>query len=93
MNTFIHEVPTKYGAPMGRCTGPEYLDTDSGKIYLHKVLLDNGGYDRGGAYWGIGQPLWETMDQDGNGFIFRAYNRDKAKQHILNMFPEARFYK
>ena len=93
MNTFITPVSGKYGAPMGRFTGPEYLDTDAGKIYLRRVPLDSGGYDSGGAYWGLGQPLWETMDQEGNGFIFRASSRDTAKRHILETFPDAAFYR
>lgn len=92
-NTFITPVSGKYGAPMGRFTGPEYLDTESGKIYLRRIPLDSGGYDKRGAYWGHGQPLWETMDQDGNGFIFRASSRDTAKRHILETFPDATFYR
>ena len=93
MSTFINPVSCKYGAPMGRHTGPEYLDTSLGKISLRRVPLDSGGYDKGGAYWGIGQPLWETLDQDGNGFIFRAGDRGKAKAHILDMFDDATFYR
>jgi hypothetical protein len=90
-STFITPVSSKYGAPMGRYTGPEYLDVDAGKIYLCIVPLDNGGYDKGGAYWGLGEALWATMDQDGNGFIFR--DRAEAKAYILSMFEGARFYR
>ena len=93
MNTLIHPVSCKYGAPMGRYTGPRYLDTSACKIYLRQVALDSGGYDRGGAYWGLGIALWEALDQDGNGFIFRAESRDLAKAKVLNDFPEARFYR
>ena len=92
-HTFIRPVSCKYGAPMGRHTGPEFLDCDAGRIYLRSVPLDSGGYDQGGAYWGIGDTLWETLDQDGNGFIFRAPCRDAAKRHILETYPEARFYR
>ena len=93
MQTFINPVSCKYGAPLGRYTGPDYLSTDAGKIYLRRVPLDNGGYDKGGAYWGHGAPLWEAIDQDGNGRIFRAPNRDKAKASILADFPDATFYR
>jgi hypothetical protein len=93
MATFITQVSLKYGAPMGRHTGPDFLDTDAGKIYLRRVPINCGGYDRGGAYWGIGAPLWESIDLDGNGRIFRANSRQLAKESILADFPEARFYK
>jgi hypothetical protein len=92
MNTFIKQVNSKYGAPMGRFTGPNFLDTDAGKIVLRRIYLDNGGYDRGGAYWGHGEPLYETMDEEGNGFILRANSRDKAKAIIWADFFEAKFY-
>jgi len=78
---------------MGRHTGPEYLDTSAGKIYLHRVPLDSGGYDRGGAYWGLGQPLYEVLDQDGNGYIIRAPGREVAKSIVLRDFPDAKFYR
>ncbi len=93
MNTFITPVSTTYGAPMGRHTGPDYLETEAGPIYLRRVRLDAGGYDQGGAYWGHGIPLWEAMDQDGNGRIFRAYSREGAKALIRKTYPDARFYR
>jgi hypothetical protein len=92
MITFITNVSSKYGAPMGRFTGPHCLDTDAGKIVLRRIYLDNGGYDRGGAYWGHGAGLYETLDIDGNGFILRARSRDKAKAIIWADFPDAKFY-
>jgi hypothetical protein len=92
MKTFITKVNSTYGAPMGRHTGAEYLDSSAGKVYLRQVPLDTGGYDRGGAYWGIGQTLWETLDQDGNGFIFRSRDRSTAKSSILDIFPDVKFY-
>jgi hypothetical protein len=91
--TFITPVSCKYGAPMGRHTGPYFLDCDAGKVYLRRVYLDSGGYDKGGAYWGVGQPLYEAQDQDGNGFILRAWDRDEAKRAILADFPDANFHR
>jgi hypothetical protein len=90
--SFINKVSCKYGAPMGRHTGPYYLDT-SAKVYLRKIALDSGGYDKDGAYWGFGYQLWEALDREGNGFIFRAGNRDSAKLHILSDWPDATFYR
>jgi hypothetical protein len=92
MQSFITNASSRYGAPMGRFTGAYFLDTDAGKVYLRRVYLDNGGYDKGGAYWGHGEPLFEAMDQDGNGSILRARSRNMAKMHILADFPDARFY-
>ena len=91
--TFIHDVSSRYGAPMGRHTGPYYLDTDAGRIYLRHIPLFDGGYDRGGAYWGVDDPLFEVLDQDGNGFILRAKHREDAKAKVWKDFPEARFYR
>ena len=93
MQTFITPVSGKYGAPMGRHTGPDFLDVDAGRLYLRRVRLDSGGYDCGGAYWGLGAPLWEALDQDGNGRIFRARDRTDAKRLICQDFPGARFYR
>jgi hypothetical protein len=87
------DVSSKYGAPMGRHTGPNYLSTEAGKIQLQRVRLNNGGYDAGGAYWGHGQALWCAMDQDGNTQYFRAYDRDSAKAKIVADWPDAKFFR
>ena len=86
------EVSCKYGAPLGRRSTP-ILDTDAGRISLQKIPLDTGGYDRGGAYWGIGQPLYCAQDQNGDTMYFRAWSRDSAKHHVLENHPDARFYR
>lgn len=56
-------VDAKYGAPMGRMgNGP--IDPD-GRIVATPVDLDEGGYDDGGAYWGLrpaGQSLYCVQD-------------------------------
>lgn len=83
----------RYGSYMGRYTGPYYLDTSAGKLYLQRVLLDRGGYDQGGAYWGFGAPLWEVQDQDGNTTILRAASRERAKEVIRQDFPNATFFR
>lgn len=91
--TFVTPVSCKYGAPMGRRTGPYYLDHEAGKVHLRRIQLDSGGYDKGGAYWGIGSPLYEVIDQEGNGFILRAFNRSDAKKQILKDFPDVKFFR
>jgi hypothetical protein len=47
MRNYLSDVSSPYGAP--RRDG----HPGEGRIYLRA-----NGYDRGGAYWGHGQPLW-----------------------------------
>ncbi len=51
MEKKFENVSSKYGAPMGRHTGPTI--SYGGKITLQRVRLNSGGYDNGGAYWGF----------------------------------------
>ena len=96
-DTFAEPVNAKYGAPMGRHLGPDFLSPEAGKIHLRRVPLNSGGYDRGGAYWGLGQPIWHAMDQDGNEVCFRAPSREAAKRHIRETYVDetipCRFYR
>lgn len=86
-------VNARYGAPMGRYTGPGYLETCAGPLYLRRVRINSGGYDSGGAYWGLGPPLWCVEDQDGNSQFFRAASRETAKTKIAADWPGAKFYR
>jgi hypothetical protein len=67
-------VSCRYGAPMGR--RDDMIDYGA-RLYLRRVPLDSGGYDPGGAYWGLGSPLWAYGDGEGWCFI-RASSRRKA---------------
>lgn len=50
-------VNCQYGAPMGRpAFGHGVAPTTA--FTLRRIRLNNGGYDRGGAYWGVGAPLY-----------------------------------
>ncbi len=63
LNRVITKVNTKYGAPMGRAdigTKP----TDKTKVYNKRVALYDGGYDKGGAYWGTGSELRVSFTAD-----------------------------
>jgi len=53
----------------------------------------SGGYDRGGAYWGYGDPLFYVEDQDGNSQFLRAASRAAAKALISADWPDARFFR
>lgn len=73
-NPQFPHVNSQYGAPMGRhrygilANQPD----DVKAIRLFKVRLDSGGYDEGGAYWGLatgGNTLWcaEADASEANG--------------------------
>ena len=58
------DVGSKYGAPMGR-NGCRPLNFNAPlKFYLRRVPLNSGGYDSGGAYWGLGSPLYYACSVD-----------------------------
>jgi len=98
-------VDCKYGAPMGRASRNTYTDAqghtfeltvnaDARPFYLVKCPLDGGGYDRGGAYWGLGEPLYyyEGPLSDISGYV-RGHTRERAKDAVRAMYPLARFYR
>jgi len=77
------KVNCRYGAPMGR-----HSDTTLfGKVRLSRVEM-RGDYDSGGAYWGLGAPLYCAQDDGGNEIYFRATNRDGAKAKLLAQFGD-----
>ena len=70
------EVDCKHGAPMGRLHGIAKLPT--GKVRLFRVKLDSGGYDDGGAYWGLGERLYCATDDADFTHYLRAPDRWEA---------------
>lgn len=72
----LRKVDTSRGAPMGRPNvgrQPVTVIRDNGrickcdqvKVYQRRVALPyDGAYDRGGAYWGIGAPLYVRFTLD-----------------------------
>lgn len=83
----------RFGAQHGRRSAdPCSLDT-SERLTLQRVRLDRGGYDAGGAYWGLGAPLYWCSDEAGSSFYLRAGSRDQAKRIIRASAPGARFYR
>jgi hypothetical protein len=63
LNKIITLVNCQYGAPMGRPDAGNNKPTDK-RIFDCKVPLDNGGYDKGGAYWGIPSNLRVQYTKD-----------------------------
>lgn len=59
----------EYGAFMGRS---EYGDLENARrVRLFRVRLDASGYDNGGAYWGLGLPLWCALAEDMSADLIR----------------------
>jgi hypothetical protein len=91
-NHKLPDVSSQYGAPMGRRT--HYADdrTTPRAFRLRRVVIDSGGYDNGGAYWGFGAPLYryESFDGDAEGYL-RAADREAAKAAVRETYPRATF--
>lgn len=64
------------------------------KFYLRRLRLNNGGYDSGGAYWGLGPPLYWACSEDSTiDRYFRARDRNAAKTELRKEFPGAVFFR
>lgn len=92
----------KRGAQLGRPSTDPATVTELKtpfRFYLQRVRLDAGGYDSGGAYWGVGAPLYRFEAGEGPneltdwpaGFL-RARTRADAKRQLRETYPAARFY-
>lgn len=79
------------GAQMGR--GHADAGTLTGKVHLQRVRLDSGGYDKGGAYWGMPCDLWCAWDDNGEQDYTRAPTREAAKERIRAGHPRASFFR
>ena len=84
-----------YGAPLGRRSRRLNPESETPKFSLVRVRLDSGGYDSGGAYWGIGEPLWNAESDCGQvSEFFRASDRAAARAYIRREYGDgARFYR
>lgn len=67
-------VSARFGAPMGRLSAPS-LHQSPRSVRLFHVPLDSGGYDCGGAYWGLGAALYCATDDTGAMQFVRASSR------------------
>lgn len=75
----LPQAAAAHGAPMGRVSGA--LE-DGEPVSARRVSLDPGGYDSGGAYWGIretGRSLWRvTGSRSGESVFIDARTRAEA---------------
>lgn len=94
----FNDTGSRYGSPMGRS---EWRDapTVSRSVRVFRVRINSQGYDDGGAYWGIGKPLFCATDGQNYRMFARADSRLSAvaefrlSVHLLAMPPRAEFAK
>ena len=82
----MSKVSCKYGAPMGRHSYGLIQNCEARTVRLFRINLDSGGYDNGGAYWGIGAPIYCATDDADYFATARALNRGEAAR-LLNIEP------
>lgn len=89
MDHSLPHVNSRYGAPMGR---RDHILSDKDQPYqitIRRVVLDQGGYDIGGAYWGTGMPLWRAFNDEGLNYFFRAVSYAVAVAEVIAEYPHA----
>lgn len=74
----INKGYNQYGARMGRTEfGAEPEDKT---VRVFRLPIDSGGYDPGGAYWGLGKPLYCATD----GNDWRRFTRASSRQEAIS---------
>lgn len=82
------------GAYMGRRETAG--DPDAALIFrVYRMSIDSGGYDNGGAYWGLGKPLYRAFASSDElviaaEFYMRADSRESVTEEVLRRYPNAR---
>ena len=87
MSRQMSVVDCRYGAPMGRGEADHAQKRPDGALTLFRVDLDNGGYDNGGVYWGLGEPLYCCTYDCYFEVYTRARDRAEAFDKIRVRFP------
>jgi hypothetical protein len=81
------------GAALGRSTIIDEAKDYNGKVYVRRIPLNAGGYDKNGTYFGVGNPLfWVANDAGTIDYVIRAKNRSEAVANARELFPEARIW-
>lgn len=80
------------GAALGRPTikgDPAY----DGRLYIRRVHLDSGGYDRNGTYFGHGAPLYWVSSPDSDiDFMERGFSRNHVAAKVASRYPNAKIH-
>ena len=66
----VYKVNCKFGAPLGRYSTFHNKPPVNKKVFDRRVPLDNGAYDKGGAYWGFPNNLRVQYTSDLNYIRF-----------------------
>jgi len=86
MSKQFSDVNSQYGAPMGRF---EYNKppTKARMVRLYQVKINSGGYDDGGAYWGIRETLWcaEARKDSTGQETYRAFTRAPNRRTAMRL--------
>ena len=81
------------------CTGSQMGRRDTlpasthSKLRLQRLPFVDGCYDRWGAYWGSPGNVWLAWNNEGTMLFKRADSRAKAKAAIIDIYPQASFYR
>lgn len=90
----LPQVDARLGAPLGRPDRFGHGAVEPLRFSLQRVRLTNGGYDAGGAYWGLGPPLYWASSACGEvERFFRATDHAAAKAEVRRMHPGCKFYR
>lgn len=87
-------VESKFGAPMGRVSGwrKTAKETTSPTLYIRRAKWVDEAYDQGGAYWGMGNPIFAAFTYTGTFVQYvRAKDADEALALMRAAFPAAKF--
>ena len=74
----LPKVNCQYGAPMGRNSYGLIQNCEPRTVRLFRLNINGGGYDDGGAYWGLGEPIFCATDGADFFQTVRASNRHHA---------------
>lgn len=87
----LPKVDCSRGAPMGRTRS--LTDPEGAVVNVSLVRMDKEGYDTGGAYWGLGLPLYMASHNHGEGGLTfcRAIDNLEAIYKFKKEWPSGNF--
>lgn len=80
----LRKVNTIYGAPMGRFS--DKTDAATNVSVSRLAMTSDGVYDIGGAYWGIGEPIYRAAWYDSDGMACEAFVCANSRDEAIALF-------